>query len=70
MASLEQGDMLVVYSDGLPDARPDLHLENPENIAALCHQCDDVNKLIESLLGVAHADGELIDDLTVIVVKC
>lgn len=66
---LDEGDMLIVYSDGLPDARPDLRLEVPENVAGMCVSCGDVNQLIDSLVEATSTTGPRVDDLTVIAVR-
>ncbi len=66
---LDEGDILIVYSDGLPDARPDMQLDVPENVAALCESCTAADELIESLVAVATTGGPRVDDLTVIAVR-
>lgn len=66
---LDEGDTLVVYSDGLPDARPELQLDSPANVAALCGQASDVNTVVERLVQATEGHGPRPDDLTLIAVR-
>lgn len=66
---LDEGDTLIVYSDGLPDARPDLELEDPANVAALCERDVDASQLLASLEQVTEGHGARPDDLTLIAVR-
>lgn len=66
---LNHGDVLIVYSDGLPDSRPDLELELAENIATLCASCEDVNEILAILELVSQGNGPRPDDLTLIAVR-
>jgi sigma-B regulation protein RsbU (phosphoserine phosphatase) len=64
---LEEGDVLVLYSDGLIDARPDLQLTP----AYLCDQLSDgqsCQNIIDALLALAGA-GTPGDDLTILVLR-
>lgn len=64
--SLGRGDALVVYSDGLSDARPDLDI-GPETIAPLLG--GPASEAIDRLLALADTGADRPDDLTVIVLR-
>jgi hypothetical protein len=57
----------VLYSDGLPDARPDLPLD-PAGVAAHLADAVDVEAKLERLSAVATAGPGLPDDLTLVLV--
>lgn len=62
------GDILVLYSDGLPDARPELALNNlilGEYVAGGASAAD----MVERLIGLTEQPGPLPDDVTVLVVR-
>ena len=61
---LHPGDTLVVYSDGLTEARPDL-FSDPEIISAIFSGAPSAETLVQSLIEVATSAGPLPDDLTV-----
>jgi serine phosphatase RsbU (regulator of sigma subunit) len=63
---LAPGDALVVYSDGLIDARPDLVL-TPEVLAARLDGAGSAAEIVERLTSLADTSHDLPDDLTVIV---
>ena len=65
---LDPGDTLVIYSDGLPDAREDLDLSDPEKVAAYCANETDVNRMLERLVDLVSGRGPRPDDLTLILV--
>jgi CheY-like chemotaxis protein len=60
------GDALVLYSDGLVDARPDLALD-AAGVAALLHGATTAEAMVERLVALGTAAGPLPDDLTVVV---
>jgi serine phosphatase RsbU (regulator of sigma subunit) len=65
---LEPGDTLMLYSDGLPDARPDLTLDMGE-VAAQVMAIRDVQEKLDHLVALAvEAKETRPDDLTVVVV--
>ncbi len=66
---LAEGDTLVIYSDGLPDARPDLELDQPANVASLCVRGGDARQMLASLERVTEGHGPRPDDLTLIAVR-
>lgn len=66
---LEPGDMLVVYSDGLPDSRTDLDLYDFANVAAQIAGEKDVNRILDRLVTLAQTGGARNDDMTLIVVR-
>ncbi len=67
MVTLGPGDVVAIYSDGLPDARPDLILD-PLGVAALVDGLRDVRSMRERLLAVASEKDGRPDDLTVVLI--
>ncbi len=69
---LKPGDTLLIYSDGLWDARPDLNLDLETLIKtiATCQQAQDVVRQITSVLEIETARDRLTDDVTLLVLKC
>jgi serine phosphatase RsbU (regulator of sigma subunit) len=68
-AILEKGDTLVLYSDGLIDARPELALDNlilANHLAGAA----GAEEMVERLIALPAGEGALPDDLTVLVVHC
>jgi PAS domain S-box-containing protein len=66
--TLGRGDTLLLYSDGLPDARPELHLDR----AGIAAQLDGVigaREKLERLRVLATAGTALPDDLTLVLVR-
>jgi len=68
-AILEQGDTLVLYSDGLIDARPELALDNLI-LARHLEGAVGAQEMVDRLIALPGAEGRLPDDLTVLVVHC
>ena len=66
---LQPGDALVVYSDGLLDANPDLRLDRDAIGASLDVQ-DSAAEMVTRLVALPHLDGPPPDDLTVVVLRC
>jgi phosphoserine phosphatase RsbU/P len=67
--SLEKGDTLVLYSDGLIDARPELALDNPA-LARELEGTTNAPEAVARLIGLTQQQGPLPDDITVLVVCC
>jgi serine phosphatase RsbU (regulator of sigma subunit) len=66
---LGAGDVLVIYSDGLSEARPDL-FRDQETLAAQISSSDTAGNTAQRLVDLATAQGgQLPDDLTVVVVR-
>ena len=65
---LGPGDTLILYSDGLPDARPDLRLEVPANVGAICTPTTEAVSTLNRLVDEVNIQRLLPDDMTMIVV--
>jgi phosphoserine phosphatase RsbU/P len=68
-ARMEKGDTLVLYSDGLIDARPELSLNN-EMLAAYLDGAASAQEMVERLVALTKQEEQLPDDVTVLVVRC
>jgi phosphoserine phosphatase RsbU/P len=69
VVTLHAGDVLVIYSDGLSEARPDLFRDR-ETLAAQIAPADTAGAVAQKLVDMATAaGGQLPDDLTVVVVR-
>lgn len=69
MVVLGPGDVLVIYSDGLSEARPEL-FRDQETLAAQLAVDDTAGATAQKLVELATAaGGQLPDDLTVVVVR-
>ena len=66
---LEKGDVLVLYSDGLLDAKPELKLNN-QALAAYLDATSSAREMVERLIGLTEMLEPLPDDITVLVVRC
>lgn len=66
---LKKGDALVLYSDGLVDARPELALDNPV-LARQLKGAASAREMVERLIALPGVEGPLPDDMTVLVVHC
>lgn len=67
--TLGPGDLLVIYSDGLSEARPDL-FRDQETLAGQIAAEDPAGIIAQKLVDLAtSAGGQLPDDLTVVVVR-
>jgi serine phosphatase RsbU (regulator of sigma subunit) len=64
-----QGDTLVLYSDGLIDARPELVLDNPM-LADRIADLGSARDMVDGLIDLTAMEGPLPDDVTVLVVRC
>jgi sigma-B regulation protein RsbU (phosphoserine phosphatase) len=67
--SFAKGDILVLYSDGLVDAKPELSLNN-EVLAGHLDGTASAGEMVDRLVGLTETDGPLPDDVTVMVVRC
>jgi serine phosphatase RsbU (regulator of sigma subunit) len=65
---LDPGDTLVLYSDGLPDARPDLRLD-PVGVATRIAGITSVQAMLDRLVALATEAETRPDDLTLVVVR-
>ncbi|HET7768001.1 MAG TPA: PP2C family protein-serine/threonine phosphatase [Chloroflexota bacterium] len=66
---LGAGDLLVVYSDGLPDSLGD-HAPSSEQLSALAVSAPTAAAVVERLIALAPTQTTLPDDLTVIALRC
>jgi serine phosphatase RsbU (regulator of sigma subunit) len=66
--TLQQGDLLVIYSDGLIEARPDLFRDRL-TLAEQIHADQPASVTAQRLVELATEAGPLPDDLTVVVVR-
>jgi len=67
--SLNPGDALILYSDGLIDANPELALDM-EALAGELKGATGALEMVERLIALPGIRGELPDDMTVLVVRC
>jgi sigma-B regulation protein RsbU (phosphoserine phosphatase) len=67
--TLETGDTLVLYSDGLIDARPELEL-NSRLLARHLKGAGGATEMLERLLALTEQQGPRPDDVTVLVAHC
>jgi len=66
--TFEQGDALVLYSDGLIDARPELELTN-RILAGYLRQATSAQEMLAILLALPALESPPPDDLTVLVIR-
>jgi serine phosphatase RsbU (regulator of sigma subunit) len=69
MLTFEPGDSLILYSDGLIDARPELELNN-RKLADQLGGATSAQEMVNRLVALPALDGPPPDDLTVLVVHC
>jgi len=67
--TLEPGDALVVYSDGLIDARPGATLDRDALVRAI-REGGSAEQIVERLVGQVWHGQSLPDDLTVVALTC
>jgi sigma-B regulation protein RsbU (phosphoserine phosphatase) len=67
--TFEEGDTLVLYSDGLIDARPELALDS-RALADQLRGTTSAQEMVNRLVALPALDGPPPDDLTVLVVYC
>jgi serine phosphatase RsbU (regulator of sigma subunit) len=65
---LDPGDMLIIYSDGLLDARNELLIEGNHGISARIRGTT-AHEVVRQIIAYAQLDGPPPDDLTVMVLK-
>lgn len=63
------GDVLVLYSDGLVDARPDLGLDH-RGVAHYIAQLPSAAAIVERLVALLAPIGKPPDDMTLVVLRC
>ena len=69
LVKLDPGDLLVIYSDGLNEARPEL-FRDQATLAAQIAPADTAGTIAQKLVDLATAaGGQLPDDLTVVVLR-
>jgi serine phosphatase RsbU (regulator of sigma subunit) len=67
--AFQPGDALILYSDGLVDARVDLGLE-PAVLARHLDGATDAQAMVTALVDLVGSVSALPDDLTVVVLRC
>lgn len=67
--TLEKGDTLVLYSDGLVDARPELALSN-QLLADQLEGAESAQEMVSRLIVLTESPEPLPDDVTVLVARC
>lgn len=67
--SFDKGDTLVLYSDGIIDARPDLNLDN-RLLAERIEGAAGAQEMVDRLMGLTEHQGPQPDDITVLVMRC
>lgn len=65
----QPGDTLVLYSDGLIDARPELALDSAA-LAGLLNGAANAHRMLERVVGLTGSVDPLPDDVTVLVAHC
>lgn len=68
VVTMEPGDVLIIYSDGLTQARPDLFRAG-KSAAAPFGQQGSATEIAQSLIDLTTSAGPLSDDLTVAVLR-
>lgn len=68
-ATLAEGDTLVIYSDGLIDARPELAMDN-RTLAEKLEGLDSAQAMVDKFIALTEPQTPLPDDVTVLVVRC
>ena len=66
--TLDPGDVLVIYSDGLSEARPEL-FRDQNTVAAQITADETASATAQRLVELATSNGPLPDDLTVVVLR-
>lgn len=66
---LDPGDTLVIFSDGLIDARPNLELKIP-TLARLLDRSMSAQEMVGRLMSLTDSAEPLPDDVTVLVARC
>jgi sigma-B regulation protein RsbU (phosphoserine phosphatase) len=67
--TLASGDLVVIYSDGLIDAKGEQGI-HAEELASILSAEINATTVVERLVAFAVPPGELPDDLTLLVVRC
>ncbi len=69
MIGIENGVTLVLCSEGLIDARPELALDNPAE-AGYLEGAVSAREMVDRLIGLTEQQEPLPDDVTVLVAHC
>ena len=66
---IKEGDTLVLFSDGLIDARPELEINN-QMLADRLEEATSAEEMVGRLVELTVQQGPLPDDVTVLVARC
>ncbi|HJV36548.1 SpoIIE family protein phosphatase [Geomonas sp.] len=69
VVALEKGDVLVLYSDGVIDAKPELELNN-QILAEQLAGKSSAQEMVDALMALTGQPDPQPDDITVLVVRC
>jgi serine phosphatase RsbU (regulator of sigma subunit) len=69
VVALQKGDVLVLFSDGVIDANPELELTNPILAEQLAGK-NSAQEMVDALIALTGQPDPQPDDITVLVVRC
>lgn len=69
ITTLNAGDLLLVFSDGLVEALPDAGMDH-RRVADMVRDVSAADDVVDRLVGLATAGGAPADDITVLALRC